>query len=515
MSKRKPSSAPAVSAPPETPWFSFAAFRETVESFAIALILAFLVRTFEAEAFVIPTGSMAPTLMGRHKDVICPECGYTYQVGASEEINNDTNESTNIQVTGGTCPMCRYEADIETLPSYNGDRILVGKFFYQFWEPKRWDVVVFKYPGRAEVNYIKRLVGLPGETLWLQDGDVFLRKAGEKKFHIARKSDTPQKLLKMLQPVYDNDYVDPRLVALGCPLRWQPAPGGAAGAWHSSADYRVLSCDGSSAEPSWIRYRHYLPMPENWERLRRKQLAGPVEPQYIQDFYAYNSTVPRPPSSPGAPNWVGDLALECTLRVAGDQGQVIFELVRAGLHFTCTIDVTSGEARFAEDQKLLGKFGTSIRGRGDYRLMFSNIDDELLLWRDRQIIGRQVYDRPPSLARPSDADYTPAGMAAQGVALQAEHVRLFRDIFYVPQRFVGNQDVPPAMFDIPDDHFMMLGDNSPCSADSRYWGFVNRDLLVGKALFVYWPHSWDHVHVLWWNIPFPFFPNFHRMEPVH
>ena len=52
-------------------------------------MLAFLFRTFEAEAFVIPTGSMAPTLMGRHKDVVCPKCGCPYQVSASEEVNSD------------------------------------------------------------------------------------------------------------------------------------------------------------------------------------------------------------------------------------------------------------------------------------------------------------------------------------------------------------------------------------------------------------------------------------------
>ena len=50
----------------------------------MAFVLAFLFRTFEAEAFVIPTGSMAPTLMGRHKDVYCPKCGCEYQISASE-----------------------------------------------------------------------------------------------------------------------------------------------------------------------------------------------------------------------------------------------------------------------------------------------------------------------------------------------------------------------------------------------------------------------------------------------
>jgi signal peptidase I len=58
-----------------------------------------------------------------------------------------------------------------------------------------------------------------------------------------------------------------------------------------------------------------------------------------------------------------------------------------------------------------------------------------------------------------------------------------------------------------DDQFMPLGDNSPASSDARYWEhpYVGRHLLVGKALFIYWPHTW--------NSP-PFLPNFRRMQPI-
>ena len=60
--------------------------RDTVEAIVVAFILALVVRGFEAQAFVIPTGSMAPTLMGRHKEIACPQCGFVYAVNASEEV---------------------------------------------------------------------------------------------------------------------------------------------------------------------------------------------------------------------------------------------------------------------------------------------------------------------------------------------------------------------------------------------------------------------------------------------
>src|SRR5438045_8830783 len=108
--KIKPAAADK-SAPPDGGW------RETVESVAMAVILALLFRGFVAEAFVIPTGSMAPTLMGRHKDVQCPECGQWYQTGASSERSQDGG-LTGAFVTTTTCPICRYtqRLDIRSPP---------------------------------------------------------------------------------------------------------------------------------------------------------------------------------------------------------------------------------------------------------------------------------------------------------------------------------------------------------------------------------------------------------------
>ncbi|MGA2774667.1 MAG: signal peptidase I [Candidatus Omnitrophota bacterium] len=40
---------------------------------------------------------------------------------------------------------------------------------------------------------------------------------------------------------------------------------------------------------------------------------------------------------------------------------------------------------------------------------------------------------------------------------------------------------------VPKDHYFVLGDNSASSKDSRYWGFVPKDNILGKAFLIYWP----------------------------
>ena len=93
--------------------------KEWVEPIIVAIVLALIIRTFVVQAFKIPTGSMRPTLI-------------------------------------------------------EGDRILVSKFIYRFKEPRQGDIIVFKSPEDKKKDFIKRLIGLPGDTVEISNGSILI-----------------------------------------------------------------------------------------------------------------------------------------------------------------------------------------------------------------------------------------------------------------------------------------------------------------------------------------------------
>jgi len=56
----------------------------------------------------------------------------------------------------------------------NGDNLIVDKISYRFREPKRYEIIVFPYDKETKTYYIKRIIGLPGETIQIIDGYVYI-----------------------------------------------------------------------------------------------------------------------------------------------------------------------------------------------------------------------------------------------------------------------------------------------------------------------------------------------------
>jgi signal peptidase I len=140
-----------------------------IPSVAATAFVLLVVRVYLLEAFYLPTNSMAPTLIGWHRTTACPHCGQTMIVAArpaEEEKNFPDPEPP------GICTQCLKTSkfpklDGEVLP---GDRFISNKLL----TPKRWDLVVFRPPFDQKTKYVMRLVGLPGETIFIKDGAVWI-----------------------------------------------------------------------------------------------------------------------------------------------------------------------------------------------------------------------------------------------------------------------------------------------------------------------------------------------------
>ncbi len=81
-------------------------YRELIETVVFVVVLVLMLKTFLAEAFVIPTGSMADTLMGYHHKVTCAQCGYPNLVNASDEV--EPQDGVKKFVTSCQCQNCGF-----------------------------------------------------------------------------------------------------------------------------------------------------------------------------------------------------------------------------------------------------------------------------------------------------------------------------------------------------------------------------------------------------------------------
>ena len=512
--------------------------RETIESVVFAFVLAFLFRTFEAEAFVIPTGSMAPTLFGRHKDIVCEQCGYEFEVGASTEILRDGNIVVS-RIQRAACPNCRFSnANAYEAPPFKGDRILVNKFQYELDDPKRFDVVVFKFPEDSKTNYIKRLIGLPGETIKIQGGNVYRKLEGGRE-EILRKDD-PNKQLLIQIPVYDDGFAAEDLQAAGWPNRWAGVSrdqeeavnevagwSESSGSWTLKPEDRSYSLSGANeGNLQWLRYRHFVPTSDTWARMKNGDSLD-ARPRLIGDYCGYN-VVSESLATPETDEvfWVGDLTINGTVRIDDVQqdSELVLELTE-GLHwYRCHLDPNTGEARLTridssldpEDEIEMAVAQTSFQGAGEYDFSFANVDDRVCLWINGSLVdfgpGAEYESSSVHGSLPQETDFTPVGIAAQGLNAVVSNLELERDIYYrgdyrsneTDSLLLGNVaewqkaylnhrlEWDTLEYEIPEDHFFVLGDNSPRSSDGRFWETTNtvpRTAFVGKAFYIYWPHG--------------------------
>jgi len=458
----------------------------TFEWLITAFILAFVFRAFVMEAFRIPTGSMADTLKGAHFRLRCPECGYKYDHGFvphNYQMAPDTIPSGMVQMRQPThCPSCGYLVPAGNgAPVANGDRILVLKCIYQFLEPKRWDVVVFKNPTDPSENYIKRLIGLPNEEISIIDGDIYVNGL------ITRRPAAVQK--EHWMPVYDHDFqpVNPNQRGAFNLHRWRSPFDLNASAWQiNEANPTQLVLDSPADQTHVLAY-------------------GGNSANDFTVTYAYND-VRMNNRKPDC----SDRMVRFYVEPVGTEGHIGVALNKYGVDYRARLDL-SGQivlSKFDGSQEtVLKRQPVRAPKPGAFTLLkFAVVDHRLLFEFDG---NRLAFDlgRTPDALEHGSADSAPAAIFGAG-QMTLSHLALFRDIYYLSRPDGGrtpraSEEEP---FQLNGDEFFVLGDNSPNSEDGRWWGrpdvsskgteppragVVPRYYLVGKALFVYWPSGFE------------------------
>ncbi|MCH2133982.1 MAG: S26 family signal peptidase [Phycisphaerales bacterium] len=490
---------------------------DTLQSLLIAFILALIFRGFVVESFVIPTGSMAPTLLGQHWLVESSQTGTATAVGL-DKTRTDVNRLRDWQVSRD-----HGLSDNPTLRSRMGDRIIVTKTMYPFFEPDRFDVVVFKNPTIPfgdSANYIKRLVGKPGESIWMVDGDVFVKTEDDDQFHVARKPDHVQSTV--WQRVHDTEAEPINPDSLVRPWMGSPWIGRPEANW--SRDGRgEFHCDTAAATTlSWDSAQKG---PDDWTPYN--MLAPVLGGQYkVSDVRITATLVPE------------ESSLEAALVIDTRQHRFRFHVndTTAGVSMAPLADLSQVET--VEETMAVVVPGQPV-------VLECVHSDQAMRLRinDRDVVTLE-YDWTPhqrlefTMADPAQQGRgIPAGALAhrfppppeirwefQGSPLVIPRIALDRDLYYRPamlQRMPRNWNEPtephqqavqpnrPAAATHPDsiitlgdDQYFVLGDNSGRSLDSRLWGaphplvasqiddspfIVPGDLLIGKAWLVYYP----------------------------
>jgi len=506
-----------------------------IAGFVDLFVWLLVLKSFFLPLFIIPTGSMAETLAGAYATHSCPSCGYEYPVGFHDNKPGPIIQCPNCRYREGTgtkgvcpdcrkpafapfqrtdglsgvgCRLCRYHemldraTPMEPLRRKSGDRIVVHGWPYVFGGrlgPQRWDVVVFKVPKDGQTNYIKRLIGLPNETIQIIDGDVFVTDPNTGEAQIARKTRHAQRALWF--PYYNHDYrprqshsaarYHPRWVTLREDSGW------------TALDTRMPRFDGVDRPPAEIQFV--------------TRLGDNPPPGDITDVYGYNL-----PAHPKLQNVVSDLRLSVEVTIEAGDGYVELSASKYSDRFYARLyangRVTLEHSGSGSEERELWKEVSVTAASRDVRFVLANTDYVVAVEIDGETVIESTaaqYGIGPEEADvrsrlPTDARRPTVRVAAEHVRATLAHLLIERDVFYTSKSLdpsqvgIGVQGHP---VELGPDQCFVCGDNSPSSLDSRWWGrkpvgyhlqealqegeyqigTVPADQMIGRAFFVYWP----------------------------
>ena len=523
------------------------AARSLSESFVSLFIAVLIFRTFAAEGYMISTGSMAPCLLGFHKRVECPRCQQLFAFGVAYDTDDPDDADELAQLRNrAVCPNCGQTGiDISDVPRNHGDQLLVNKQAYLYRSPQRWEIIVFRNPAKPTEAYVKRVVGLPGERLQIDEGDIHIDG------QLMRKDYDQQCAMRIL--VHDHDHrpepgsgFEPHWVPAADDLGEQRGPGfrhpptdRSSSGWQVEGNGFELR-QGNERRPDlqpfrWVEYRNWIrsgglhdtsvPLSE-WPadvppstvpqiglrydaQARLLSFTGALPQSSLKEIldlseddsfrnamrelYEVSHVAPltdeygyNPVDGAAVPNPIRDVMVSCRVQIQNGSGQFAIQMTEGLRNYACVLDASHREIRL-----MVGDDPTPVAStewpksldQGPATLEMSLIDKQILV-----AVNGKTMMLPWSIETPEG---TPAPRCAvriggRGLDVQVDQLKLYRDVFYTSTRARHGVNRP---FVLGNDQFFVLGDNSPVSHDSRRWDEapVHRSLLLGKPFLVHLP----------------------------
>ena len=464
--------------------------REFVEAIVTAIIFVLVIRQYAAETFHIPTQSMKPTLL----------CALERRDGREVQVRQ-------------------------------GDHLIADKLYYKYHPVERFDIVLFKDPvpdpGLLDAGYsvhrtlIKRIVGLPGDTIEIRHGDLYVTN-DELKEEIPEKPRAVQDAL--WRNVFTTEFRDSEFI----------------GKWRMSGQQSVTSRQRENG----IEFD-----------LRAPGRADYLYPGPVDD------TLPL--SNP-----VGDVLLEVAVHPLEGGGAVELMIVEDGDTYTLHMPVGGGSAYLQVGLGPDHRIREGLEDRFESRkekdvslpvgrtsvISLTNADDRIVagmngaeMFRIYAPVEPAYRDDTDFEAKKRESSENRAGLALDGCHVVLEKLRLARDVYYTDVLYVGTvkdkhgrpvipakcsliilkdkdgsliravekdgrlvcedgRPLPPNVkpvagipsepkmdngtkspYSIGKGEYFAMGDNSPGSLDSRAWGVVPKEFILGRAVFLFWP----------------------------
>jgi signal peptidase I len=369
---------------------------DNIEAIAISIAMALVLKFFIIEAYQIPTGSMQPTILG--------------------------DPATGIK-----------------------DRVLADKLITMLRPPERWEVMIFRFPLDERRLYVKRIVGLPGETLQVLGGDIWIDNG------IARKPD------------HVNESVLKHIAQSDGPMD--------VGRWFSTQG--AVEVEGTSA----IFRNAGTP---------RLKLRHPVVDDFLHGFDPDWGMAPMNSGDHVVPDLDVTLAARLnaeseSLRIIfeDDAGNTVFVLPRTGSSETAHVMLPiNGTLQRIPIETEDGEPPRALPIDTDVEILARVVDRRLLLIVDGEEWLR--YDDDESGPRPQNPRRAGIAFEMPGGGRLSE-ITVQRDIFYLSSTRPSLAS-PPKKWEIPDDSYFGMGDNTQFSHDSRSWRTATYTLRDGRVI---------------------------------